>query len=155
MAILTSSQEFLSDLQITKYFNVAFLGIWVLDYCVTFEDEVRWVWGRKWDYTRLIFIFSRYLPFFAVIVTICVAMQNPNGNCKTYNSVWEADFPPIAKAACALAIISTEALLALRTYAFWNRSKKLLVCLLVCAALFIAVAFVLSTKIHDSQSSCE
>lgn len=31
--------------------------------------QARWVWGRKWDATRIIFTASRYLPFSGMVMT--------------------------------------------------------------------------------------
>jgi hypothetical protein len=53
----------LAGLQTSKYFNIAGMAILIFDYAITLEDEGRWVWGRNWDVTRLVFTVSRYLPF--------------------------------------------------------------------------------------------
>ncbi|EGO00650.1 hypothetical protein SERLA73DRAFT_166928 [Serpula lacrymans var. lacrymans S7.3] len=40
----------------------------VFDYCITLQTEVFWVWGKKWDLTRIMFAISRYLTFVCVVL---------------------------------------------------------------------------------------
>ncbi|KAG1843628.1 hypothetical protein C8R48DRAFT_545045, partial [Suillus tomentosus] len=38
----------------------------LFDFCITFDSEVRWTWGRKWEIMRIAFVISRYLPIASV-----------------------------------------------------------------------------------------
>ncbi|KAG1870851.1 hypothetical protein F4604DRAFT_1583532 [Suillus subluteus] len=62
----------------------------IFDFCITFQDEVKWTWFRPWDITRVIFAISRYLPFIGSGLTV-------------------------------------YGLLVIRTWAFWQRSKRMLI----------------------------
>ncbi|KAG1726933.1 hypothetical protein EDB19DRAFT_1914428 [Suillus lakei] len=53
----------LAKIQTVKYANLGSLAILVFDYCVTFPEEVKWTWFKPWDFTRVNFTISRYLPF--------------------------------------------------------------------------------------------
>ncbi|EGO03469.1 hypothetical protein SERLA73DRAFT_69336 [Serpula lacrymans var. lacrymans S7.3] len=81
MAELSTSPDFLFDLQTSKYFNVAGLTVWVLDYFLSFDLEVQWIWHRKWTFVRLVFTASRYLPLIGAIMTAVNALQMRTGNC--------------------------------------------------------------------------
>lgn len=40
----------------------------LFDFCITFDSEVRWTWGRKWGIMRIAFVISRYLPVGTVAI---------------------------------------------------------------------------------------
>ncbi|KAG9308369.1 hypothetical protein JVU11DRAFT_11947 [Chiua virens] len=103
---------------IWQYFNVAGLAILVFDYTITFEDEVRWVWGRSWDATRCVFIVSRYLPFAGAGMTAYVihtlgiiAAEGPSSGLVLEHH---------------MNVVRDKVLLILRTYAFWQGDKRVL-----------------------------
>ncbi|KAH7906774.1 hypothetical protein BJ138DRAFT_1161809 [Hygrophoropsis aurantiaca] len=90
------------------------------DYFLTFESETRWVWGRKWDITRIIFAISRYLPFIGAGMTNSVGFEE--------NVIH------------IVGIVAAEGLLILRIYAFWQCNKKILIGLLAYAVVISAGA---------------
>ncbi|KAG2034641.1 hypothetical protein BDR03DRAFT_1013250 [Suillus americanus] len=109
-----------ADLQISKYANIGGLAILVFDYCITFQDEVHWTWSRPWGLIRIMFTISRYLPFVGSGMTAYAALR-VSGTCP----------PSMAENIIhILSIIAAEGLLVIRTWAFWKKSKKLLIGLL-------------------------
>ncbi|KAG1854438.1 hypothetical protein DFJ58DRAFT_787912 [Suillus subalutaceus] len=120
----------LTKLQTVKYVNLGSLAILAFDYCITFAEEVQWTWSRPWDVTRIIFIISRYLPFAGVGMTAYDALRTSNQCASTL----EGNIIHI------ISIVAAEALLVIRTWAFWQKSKKLLIGLLVYSVLTIAAA---------------
>ncbi|EGN96483.1 hypothetical protein SERLA73DRAFT_141908 [Serpula lacrymans var. lacrymans S7.3] len=140
MSTLSSFPTILSDLQTTKYLNVAGLAIWIFDYVLSFESEIRLVWGRKWDATRILFSLARYLTLVGVIMTVYAAVQTRTGNC--------APFGDVSNVFHILSIIVAEGLLIMRTYAFWQRSKRLMIWLLGFAVISLVAAMVLSRLIQ-------
>ncbi|KAJ8596255.1 hypothetical protein M405DRAFT_197774 [Rhizopogon salebrosus TDB-379] len=139
-------------LQIVKYTNVAAAGLLVFDYCITFGDEVRWTFRRRWGIPRLAFILSRYMPFIGATMTAYSGVKFRQGdNCTSFNDV--------SSAAHFIGIIGSEALLLLRTYVFWHNSKKFLVVMVPfsLAAIIMAVIFgvaPISFGIPDSSPPC-
>ncbi|KAH7922564.1 hypothetical protein BV22DRAFT_1197323 [Leucogyrophana mollusca] len=117
-------------LQTSKYVNFAGLAVLLFDYSITFESETRWVWGRKWDVTRVAFTFSRYLPFAGAGLTAYAALRQ----------IGEHPTSKEENIFHIVGIIAAEALLIVRTYAFWKCNRKLLVGLLVYGAITIAGA---------------
>ncbi|KAG2065407.1 hypothetical protein BDR04DRAFT_1083222 [Suillus decipiens] len=117
-------------LQTVKYANLGSLAVLVFDYCVTFPEEVRWTWFKPWDITRVIFIVSRYLPFAGAGMTAYDALRVSNQCASTVEGY-------IIHVVC---IVAAEALLVIRTWAFWQKSRRLLIGLSVYAALSIAAA---------------
>ncbi|KAH7906391.1 hypothetical protein BJ138DRAFT_637984 [Hygrophoropsis aurantiaca] len=92
----------------------------VFDYFITFSSEVRWVWGRTWDITRITFTISRYMVFPAAFMTLYGENCLPFGQAST--------------AIHLISIIAAEGLLILRTYAFWLGERRILYGLLMLGA---------------------
>ncbi|EGO05337.1 hypothetical protein SERLA73DRAFT_129244 [Serpula lacrymans var. lacrymans S7.3] len=143
MTTFTNPSVFLSELQTTNYMNVAGLAIWVFDYILSFDYEVRWVWGRKWDFMRVLFTLSRYVTFSAAIMTVYAAVHTQRGNCVPFSTGSAVIY--------VLCVVFAEGLLLMGTLAFWDRSKKLTAWLLAFAVVLV-IGAALSSKIRDSGS---
>jgi hypothetical protein len=113
-----------ADLQISKYANIGTLAILIFDYCITFEDEVHWTWSRPWGLIRIIFTISRYLPFVGSGMT-AYAVLRPSGPCPASGA---------ENIIHIISIVAAEGLLVIRTWAFWQKSRKLLIGLLIYSA---------------------
>ncbi|KAH7921435.1 hypothetical protein BV22DRAFT_1132265 [Leucogyrophana mollusca] len=136
----------LVGLQTAKYFTIAASALLVFDYCITFQSEVHWIWGRRWDVTRIMFTISRYLTFAAAFMTSYAAVKNRDGeNCIPYGHA--------SNAIHIISIISAEGLLILRTYAFWQGNKKVLASLLVLGVACIIGSVSVSAFVVAMQSS--
>ncbi|KAG2055273.1 hypothetical protein BDR06DRAFT_1020478 [Suillus hirtellus] len=102
-----------ADLQISKYTNIGSLAILVFDYCITFQDEVRWTWSRPWGLIRVVFTISRYLPFVGSGLTAYAALR-VGGPCP----------PSLAENIIhILSIVAAEVILALTAYK-WFRDYR-------------------------------
>ncbi|KAG2138463.1 hypothetical protein DEU56DRAFT_980465 [Suillus clintonianus] len=106
----------LTDVQVSQYANIGALAILIFDFCITFQDEVQWTWNRPWGITRVIFVISRYLPFVGSGLTAYAALR-VSGPCP----------PSLAENSIAAA----EGLLVIRTWAFWQKSRKVLIGLII------------------------
>jgi len=120
----------LTKLQTVKYVNLGSLAILAFDYCITFSEEVQWTWFKPWDVTRIIFIISRYLPFAGAGMTAYDALRVSNQCASTL----EGNIIHI------IGIVAAEALLVIRTWAFWQKSKRLLIGLSIYSVLTITAA---------------
>ncbi|KAF9237221.1 hypothetical protein BU15DRAFT_76127 [Melanogaster broomeanus] len=121
------------------YFNVAGIAILVFDYFITIEDEARWVWGRRWDTTRLIFTVSRYLPFLGTgLTSYYLSINSASTPCPASLQITE-------NVVHIIGVIAAELLLILRTYAFWHGNKRLLYGLLAYVTVSISAAVVIDT----------
>jgi len=112
------------------------VAIFASDYCLTFSSEVEYVWGTKWEVSRIVFTLSRYLAFISSSLTCYDALVNVR--CGPFVLALDAMY--------SASIIFAEGILILRTYALWGRSKKILFLLLFLAVAFIAGAEVTSLK---------
>ncbi|KAF9237225.1 hypothetical protein BU15DRAFT_76130 [Melanogaster broomeanus] len=112
----------------------------VFDYLITIEDETRWVWGRKWDTTRLIFTMSRYILFLGTGLT---AYQIPFNSS---SAPCPGSLQTVASVIHIIGVIAAELLLILRTYALWLGDKRLLYGLLAYATVTICAAIAIDTS---------
>ncbi|KAF8554988.1 hypothetical protein OG21DRAFT_969343 [Imleria badia] len=115
---------------------VAAVAVFAFDYCLTFCSEVEYVWGTKWEMTRIVFTISRYLPFIASSLTCYDALVNDG--CGSFILALDAMY--------SASIVFAEGILIIRTYALWGRNKRVLFFLLFLAAAFIAGAEVTSRQ---------
>ncbi|KAG2357384.1 hypothetical protein BDR07DRAFT_1612555 [Suillus spraguei] len=117
-------------LQAVKYANLGSLAVFVFDYCITFSEEVQCTWFKPWDATRVIFVISRYLPFAGIAMNAYDALR-VSTECVSDLEGY------IIHVVC---IVAAEALLVIRTWAFWQKSRRLLFGLLAYATFIIAAA---------------
>ncbi|KAG2123557.1 hypothetical protein BD769DRAFT_1670046 [Suillus cothurnatus] len=114
----------------SKFANVGAFAILIFDFCITVQDEVEWTWSRPWDITRVIFAISRYLPFIGSGLTV-------------YDELSVVGSPARGQAENMIHIISivaAEGLLVIRTWAFWQRSKRMLIGLVTYSVVTVIAA---------------
>ncbi|KAJ8584663.1 hypothetical protein M405DRAFT_936477 [Rhizopogon salebrosus TDB-379] len=109
--------------------TVGAMAVAIYDYCLTTAPEVQLIWGRRWNVIRVTFTLARYVPFIVVVMNTYAAVANrsKSESCDTYESV--------SNAFHMISIIAAEGLLIFCTYAFWQQSKKVLIWLLILAAI--------------------
>ncbi|EGO03490.1 hypothetical protein SERLA73DRAFT_174991 [Serpula lacrymans var. lacrymans S7.3] len=146
MSALPTTPSFYFDLQVSKYFNVAGLVVWVFDYCVSLDAEVHWIWQRQWNFARVVFTAARYIPCVGAIMTVINANAEQTGNCKP--------FEISSNLIHVLGILSAEGLLAVRTYALWQGNKKVLAGILVFGLFSIGGSISVPYWKSSSRSSC-
>lgn len=130
--------------QSDAYANLAGLAVLAFDYCITLDDEVRWVWGRKWDAGRCIFTLARYLPFPGLSLTIFAAFQAVSF--KQCNDTVINGY--VSNVLHIVSILAAEGLILIRTWAFWGCSRILLISMIALAVVFTAASMT-TTNIVD------
>ncbi|KAF9448157.1 hypothetical protein P691DRAFT_801270 [Macrolepiota fuliginosa MF-IS2] len=121
-----------------------------LDWLLTFELEVSLIWKARWNTSKILYLLARYLPF----IDTSVVMYHQFGNalpvtvCKiTYEyAAWMF----IVGMACA------ELILTLRTWAVWEKDKRLTYGLPVLFGAtwmtgFFIMGFYLRSTIHQAS----
>ncbi|PPQ74693.1 hypothetical protein CVT26_007603 [Gymnopilus dilepis] len=117
--------------------EVAAAALYVWDYCLTFGMEVDLVWSSRWNIIKVLFLVQRYLPFIdTCILTIYRDLQP--GRTGHGCTVIEQATGFLYVAGYTIA----EALLTMRVWAVWNRSKALAFLLPLAFCIVWAPAFV-------------
>lgn len=90
-----------------------------LDWLLTFEMEVSLVWTAKWNTTKILYFLTRYLPFIdtSVVMYHQFGFALPISVCRT--TYQYAAWMFVVGMACA------ELILTLRTWAVWEKDKRL------------------------------
>ncbi|KAJ7353366.1 hypothetical protein DFH08DRAFT_856639 [Mycena albidolilacea] len=99
--------------------------LFLFDYCLTFFDELRFIWVQRHSTSTILFWVARYAAMASTIVTLC---QTPTTSLPLAN---------LDTGLRSIAIVAAEAILAVRTWAIWERKKSILIflCLVSAAAL--------------------
>ncbi|KAF9465495.1 hypothetical protein BDZ94DRAFT_347747 [Collybia nuda] len=130
--------------QAVDYLNVASLVIFLFDYLQTLDLEVEHIWKSKGISGRVLFFCNRYPPFIDVPLTVYYYL-NANASFRTCSildsvTLWMTSF----------GIAMSEAILLLRTYALWSRSRIILVFLTTqFVGIYITVIIVLTIFIRS------
>ncbi|EIW86138.1 hypothetical protein CONPUDRAFT_86214 [Coniophora puteana RWD-64-598 SS2] len=113
----------------------------VFDYCITIDKETKLVWGRKWDFGRVTFTLTRYLPFPGIALTVYAALQAVSLKPCIHNGT-ASNLLHIGT------IVAAEGLLVMRTWAFWGCKKVLLIILGITAVVFIVAAMLITSHVN-------
>ncbi|KAF8995948.1 hypothetical protein BDQ17DRAFT_1545011 [Cyathus striatus] len=108
----------LEHTQIVNYLRASTLAVLVYEYLLTFDLEVNFVWKRDWSIVKILFILTRYLPFFDA--TIILALQFlPHASAAKCKMLYTAI------AFLSIGLFIAEAVLTLRTWAVCGGQKRL------------------------------
>ncbi|TDL18905.1 hypothetical protein BD410DRAFT_900545 [Rickenella mellea] len=111
--------------QIVNYVNVASIALVAYDFVITFSDEVRLMWGKKWNTSKIFFFATRYPVFIDGSLNLVLYLfPNLNANLCA----------PLYKASAWLSyfgIVTAEIILMMRTYAIYGRTRVIAVFLVV------------------------
>ncbi|KAG1797424.1 uncharacterized protein HD556DRAFT_1535152 [Suillus plorans] len=137
-----SASCFICSLEVT-----ASIAALLFDYCLTFDSEVRWTWGRKWGIVRIAFVISRYTPIATIVMYLYYILdsggiRNPgmyiaiNGTLSTCNAA------------------AADAMLVARAQAFcqWG-VRTLIAIILLCTAIIVValtIIYVVTSKPGDA-----
>ncbi|KIM60397.1 hypothetical protein SCLCIDRAFT_947061 [Scleroderma citrinum Foug A] len=131
--------------QVGKYFQVASISIWILDFCLTLSDEVRLSSGQKrWGLTHLLYIPTRY---FTIVGALCIVYNllvttPPQATCVALYTTSEF--------VILFAMLTSEGLLLVRTLALWNAqniARKFLIGTYSVVAIAMSVCAVISSTL--------
>ncbi|KAJ7482185.1 hypothetical protein B0H11DRAFT_1213715 [Mycena galericulata] len=110
-----------SDLQIVTYVKVAFLALLAYDTLLQIGQEYRYIWKSRWGVIKCLYLWTRYSTF---IDTIIAVQERFDTHRDVANCNQVMDFTTFF---AMFGIGMAEIILMIRTYAMYERSKKLLV----------------------------
>jgi len=90
----------------------------VYDWLLILPREVKFIWRASWNWTKVLYLFTRYTPFasMALMLRNQFVFDPTPESCRM-----------VLSASCWLSVIGmdlTEVVLAVRTYAVWNKDKR-------------------------------
>lgn len=113
MGALAPDVGFLVFLQVQKYLNAACVAIWIYEYVRSIGLEVTLIWKAPWNIPKLLYLLARYLT---LLVLILLNYYNQT-DCVAYQKL-------LAWGVNVLMCVS-EVIFALRTWAIWDRTRKM------------------------------
>ncbi|KAI6022013.1 hypothetical protein EDC04DRAFT_346229 [Pisolithus marmoratus] len=131
--------------QVIKYCRVAPISIWVFDFFLTLDDEIRLLTRTKrWGLTHVLYIPTRYFP---IIGSVCAAYNalvttRPEEACVALYRT--------AEIILYFGMLTSEGLLLIRTLALWHSqfaARKLLIGTYVLVAIVMFVCAVISSTL--------
>jgi len=126
------SITFLVDSEIAMYIKVGMLTLLSYDYFLSFAQEVAYIWSSEWTFVKVLYFISRYSPFIDTILLV-EGRLNPHTTIAACNRTMA--FTTIFADA---GIGTSDLILVVRTYVVYERSRKVLVAL-VMSWIFVAV----------------
>ncbi|EJD35185.1 hypothetical protein AURDEDRAFT_175763 [Auricularia subglabra TFB-10046 SS5] len=124
-SILKELQPLFQSLERAKvvyYMHVAATCVFVYDHLTTFADEVDTVWPAPWRAGKIFFLVERYVTWPELILTVYMELADIESH------ACHAVFTYIV-CSINLAIVVTEMILILRTWALWGGKQWVLVAL--------------------------
>ncbi|KAG1887401.1 uncharacterized protein F5891DRAFT_1079606, partial [Suillus fuscotomentosus] len=112
----------LNGRQTMAYVEVVSTAVLLFDFCITFDSEVRWTWGRKWEIMRIAFVISRYLPIASVAMYRYYNVQSLQRGIPNPGM-----FIVVDGTMTTLGSAAADVLLVARTYAFCGGEKRILI----------------------------
>ncbi|KAJ7223380.1 hypothetical protein GGX14DRAFT_427421, partial [Mycena pura] len=108
-----------SDFVLISYVDVACLTLLTYDTLLSAGQEYKHIWKSQWGVIKVLYLWSRYGAF----IDTTIAVQKRVGNVGPSYCRFATDFDTLFS---GLGIGVTEIILMIRTYAQYNRAKKLL-----------------------------
>ncbi|KAK1218553.1 hypothetical protein PQX77_018769 [Marasmius sp. AFHP31] len=118
--------------------------ILIYDYFLTLDEEILYVWNKSCrNLATALFFIVRYLTFIPVglIYHGYTSRSTPMEDCRAWDNaaVWES-WLPFSDSALGV-IVLIEIVLGLRTWALWDRNKKVGLCIALTAFVLLAIDF--------------
>ncbi|KAJ6463414.1 hypothetical protein C8R45DRAFT_1025645 [Mycena sanguinolenta] len=146
MAVTVNLANCLSRELLGPGLSFASATLYLFDYCVTFLDEFRFIWIQRRSTSTVLFWITRYAGMASAIVTLS---QTPTTSLLVAN---------LSTALRVIVIIAAELILAVRTWAIWERKRSIQIFLwLVSTAAAGLIAFFMirglnGTHLDSTQS---
>ncbi|KAH7913305.1 hypothetical protein BJ138DRAFT_647534 [Hygrophoropsis aurantiaca] len=131
--------------QTLNYLAASGAALVVYDQVLTFSREVDLVWNRQWSFMTALYLIARYPGSLCVIGTTALNMcinWTYSVNVNMYLAIGWAE---------NIFLVTMQAILVIRVYALFNRSKKVLVFLVTSYVLQATATFVITGLIVNKR----
>ncbi|KAJ6524569.1 hypothetical protein B0H19DRAFT_1276516 [Mycena capillaripes] len=146
MAVATDLATCASEAQFGPGLSFASAALFLFEYCLTFFDELRFIWFQNHSASTILFVVARYAGMASAIATL---IQTPTTSLALANMTLRV-----------IVIVASEAILAIRTWAIWEKKRSILIilCAVSLAALggnaTLVIRGVNSTHVQTTDAGC-
>ncbi|KAG2122776.1 hypothetical protein DEU56DRAFT_917672 [Suillus clintonianus] len=129
-----------------KYAYVALVALWVYDYVTTLDEELPFIARSSWRIVKYLYLVCRYVPFIYLAVVLIRTLENyPSLDmCQTYYS--------LNSYLGTVIILSAESIFFVRTYAIWDRSKRVLWVFIISVIFLLTPIVAILVKYNSSTT---
>ncbi|TCD67348.1 hypothetical protein EIP91_000215, partial [Steccherinum ochraceum] len=140
-----------SDIFFVKYMRLVGITILYYDYLLTLPGEVAYIWQKPRSIPSYLFLLNRYFSILASFVIDSETFQpfQSDALCHAYALFRQISLLVAQFMVCAILII--------RTYALWGRSRRILACMITTSVVLAALSlWALTAQKHATSyhSSC-
>ncbi|KAJ3754094.1 hypothetical protein EV360DRAFT_87165 [Lentinula raphanica] len=136
-AQISALSQCITNGRIGQSITYASVALFLYDYSLTVWKEAKYVWRpRRITLSSVTFIIARYAAMASAIITllpvraITVAVTNTQTDMCLFKNAAVPSIDSAATVCRLIAIIASELILAVRTWAIWGRSRKVLITLI-------------------------
>ncbi|KAI0339322.1 hypothetical protein BDW22DRAFT_1361857 [Trametopsis cervina] len=130
LALLVQLGDFLRDVQIAVYLELAASTLFFYDYLLTLPQEIKCVWQRPKHGAAVLFFAIRYVTFFnrliQLVQTISWSGETKDNADMICNVVWR-----LSQGCTVIMYVLTAVFATLRIYGVWGRNIKICGCIFI------------------------
>ncbi|KAJ3560684.1 hypothetical protein NP233_g10677 [Leucocoprinus birnbaumii] len=135
--------------------KVASITVLLYDYVLTLDLEIKLIWGANWNLGKVLYLLTRYLPFFDTAVVLYYQFS-PVLTSKQCAIAYEYSAYFLSSGMFVVGMSIAELLLTIRTWAVWEKSTRLGVILSFLymgflVAEYLAVGLYLKSLRHEAS----
>lgn len=131
-------------LRIATCTDAAAATLLVYDYILTVPREIDYIWSSKWSVIKIMFLITRYLPFSDVSIVLLYQLK-PFITPQSCEWLFK-----ISGWLIVVGIAIAETILAIRTWALWERHRNMTAFLVVLVASAVGSCFYVESIFLDS-----
>jgi len=124
--------------------DVAAVTLLIYDYILTIPNEIDYIWSSQWSVIKVIFLITRYLPFSDVSLVLIYQLK-PFISSRTCEALFRASGWLIV-----VGIAIAETILAIRTWAMWERNRWMGIFLILLMSSAVLSCFYVESIFLDS-----
>ncbi|KAG1860420.1 hypothetical protein C8R48DRAFT_774396 [Suillus tomentosus] len=117
-----------------QYLYMSITAFWIYEYACSFHEEWEFLRRSRWTKVKVLYIITRYLPFFLIAMYLCLNLtpsENTN-KCRILINIYSF--------VSQISLTFSESFFALRTYALWNNNRIVLLGLLSTAFVMVVTS---------------
>jgi len=132
-------------IRLVTCFDVAACTLFIWDYILTIGMEVDLVWRSKWNFMKALYLFQRYSPFIDTVWLVLYRQMAGNLTRTACRNIFYA-----SSELFVFGLAASEMILTLRTWAVWNRNRRLTVILPILYVLVWGSCLVIMSEFVNS-----
>ncbi|KAH7905634.1 hypothetical protein BJ138DRAFT_1183541 [Hygrophoropsis aurantiaca] len=137
--------QVLQTIQTTNYITAAGAALVVYDQVLTLSQEVDLIWNRNWSFMTVLYLIARYSGNLSMVGLAVWDM------CISWTSSVDVNITLAVNWGENIFLLTMQAILVIRVYALFNRSRKVLIFLATLYVLQATTTFVMTSLYYNNR----